>query len=129
MNLNHLSPVCHHGMDRNNFTFLAFLRWMYVYKQTFYSVEFVHILFFCNAYCRTAENMVMMVITMDSSRRSGYLRTANFESVYKTPHLLLYSSISVHCHTVNSLIRLPHSMLTVLNRNLPVCHFIGNKEE
>jgi len=41
----------------------------------------------------------------------------------KPPHLLLYSSISVHCHTVNSLFMLPHNMLTVLYRN--VLHVIS----
>jgi len=53
--------------------------------------------------------MVMMIMmTMMSSRRGrAYLRTVTFESVFKTLHLLLYSSISVHCHTVNSLFRLP----------------------
>jgi hypothetical protein len=39
----------------------------------------------------------------------------------QNPHYLLYSSISVHCHTVNSLFRLPHCILTVLYRNLPEC--------
>ena len=63
--------------------------------------------------------MMMMMMTMMSRRKwRGYLRTVTFESVNKTPHLLLYSSISVHCHTVNSLFRLPHSMLTVLYRNV-----------
>jgi uncharacterized membrane protein SirB2 len=97
-----------------------------------YSVDCAHILWFC---CRSrglAEDMVVVVVmmmmttTMMSSRRRrrGYLRTVTFQTVYKTPHLLLYSSISVHCHTVNSLFRLPHSMLKVLYRNLPACHFI-----
>jgi len=65
--------------------------------------------------------VVMMIMTMMSwrRRRTGYLKTVTVGSVYKTPHMLLYSSISVHCHTVNSLFRLPHSMLTVLYRNLP----------
>ena len=81
--------------------------------------------------CGLAQNMVtMMRRTMVSNRRRrGYLRTVTFEWVCKTPHLLLYSSISVHCHTVNSLFRLPQSMLTVLYRNLPACHFIGQEEQ
>jgi hypothetical protein len=56
--------------------------------------------------------MIMMMVIrtmMSNKKRWGYLRTVTFESVYKTPHLLLYSSISAHCHTVNSLFRLPHS--------------------
>jgi len=65
--------------------------------------------------------MMMMIITMmtmtltmiSRSRRRGYTRTVTFGSVYKTPHLLQYCSISVHCHTANNLFRLPHSMLTV----------------
>jgi hypothetical protein len=74
--------------------------------------------------------MMMMITTMMSKWRiRGYLRTATFESVHKTPHFLPYSSISVHCHTVNSLFRLPHSMLKVLYRNLPACHFIGKEEQ
>jgi hypothetical protein len=61
--------------------------------------------------------MIMMMMTMtmkmmSRSRRRGYTRTVTFVSVYKTPHLLQYSSISVHCHTANSLFRLPHSMLS-----------------
>ena len=74
--------------------------------------------------------VVMMMTAMRSRRRKRrYLRTDTFESVYKTPHLLLYSSISVHCHTVNSLFRLPHSMLKVLYRNLSGCHFISKEEQ
>jgi hypothetical protein len=47
-----------------------------------YSVDFAHILYFCNASCGSAENMVMT--TMISRRwRRGYLRTVTFESVYK----------------------------------------------
>jgi hypothetical protein len=46
--------------------------------------------------------------------------TVTFESVYKTPLLLLYSSISVHCHTVSSLFRLPDSVLK------EVCFLLGN---
>jgi hypothetical protein len=42
--------------------------------------------------------MMMMIMRRRRRRRRGYLRTVTFESVYKTPHLLLYSSISVHCH-------------------------------
>ena len=72
---------------------------------------------------------MMLMMTIISRRRSGYLRTVTVGSVYKTPHMLLYSSISVHCHTVNSLFRLPHSMLTVLYRNLPACRFIGQEEQ
>jgi len=72
---------------------------------------------------------MVVTMTMMSRRRRGYLRTVTFESVYKTPHLLLYSSISVHCHTVNSLFRLPHSMLKVLYRNLPAWHFICQEEQ
>jgi hypothetical protein len=73
--------------------------------------------------------MVVMVVVLMMSRRRrrrrGYLRTVTFESVYKTPHLLLYSSISVHCPQF----RLPHSMLKVRYRNLPACHFIGKEEQ
>jgi hypothetical protein len=73
--------------------------------------------------------VMMMTIMMSSSRRRGYLRTVTFESVYKTPHLLMYSSISVHCHTVNSLFMLATQLLTVLYRNLPACHFIGKEKQ
>jgi hypothetical protein len=74
--------------------------------------------------------MMMMIIMMMSKRMSrGYLTTVTVESVHKTPHFLPYSSISVHCHTVNSLFRLLHSMLKVLYRNLPACHFIGKEEQ
>jgi hypothetical protein len=93
-----------------------------------YSVDFAHILYFCNASCGSAENMVMTTTIIRRWRR-GYLRTVTFESVYKTPQFLLYSSISVYYHTVNSLFRLPHSMLTVVYRNLPACHFIGKEEQ
>jgi hypothetical protein len=110
-------------------------------------VEFAHILSFCNASCGSADNFVMMMavvvvvvvvmmmvmtttmMMMSRRRRTGYLRTVTFESVCQTPHFLLYSSISVHCHTVNSLFRLPHSMLKVLYRNLPACHFVGEEEQ
>jgi hypothetical protein len=74
------------------------------------------------------EKMIMMTM-MSKRRRRGYLETVTFESVHKTQHFLPYSSISVHCHTVNSLFRLPHSMLKVLYRNLPACHFIGTEEQ
>jgi hypothetical protein len=67
----------------------------------------------------------MVMMTMMSRRRRGYLRTATYESVYKPPNSLLYSSISVHCPQF----RLPHSMLKVLYRNLPACHFIGKEEQ
>jgi hypothetical protein len=107
-----------------------------------YGVGITHILYFCNASCRSAKNvvmvmmmvmvvvvMMMMMMTMMSKRRMRrYLRTVTFESVYKTPLLLLHSSISVHGQTVNSLFSLPHSMLKVLYRNLPACHFIGEEE-
>jgi len=81
----------------------------------YYSVGFAYILASCNVSCRSAENMVMMIMTTmtNKRRRRGYLKTVTFESVYKTPHMLLYSSISVHCHTVNSLFRLPDRMLKV----------------
>jgi len=72
--------------------------------------------------------MMMMRTMMGSRRRRGYLRTVTFESIYKTPHFLLYSSTSVHCHTANSLFRMPDSMLKVLYRNIPACHFIGEEE-
>jgi len=36
----------------------------------------------------------------------------------QTPHLLQYSSISIHCSTDKSLFRLPHNRLTVLYRNV-----------
>jgi len=98
-----------------------------------YCVEFAHILSFCNASCGSAEYMVvvvmMMLMMMISRGRRGYLTKITFGSVYKTPHMLLYSSISVHCHTVNSLFRLPHSTLTVLYRNLSACSFIGQEEQ
>jgi len=71
--------------------------------------------------------MMMMMMAMMSRRKRGYLRTVTFESVCKTPHLLQYSSISIYCHTVNSLFRLPH-MLKVLYRNLLACYFIGEEE-
>ena len=133
--LYHWSPICLHDMDRNNCTFLTFLSSMYIYRVMFYSVDFAHILYFCNASCRSVENMVvmmtmMMIITMMSSRSiCGYLITVTIESVHKTPDMLLYSSVSAHCHTVNSLFRLPHSMLKALHRNLPACHFIGKVEQ
>jgi len=107
---------------------------MYIYRQMFHSVDFVQILSLCNVSCGSAENMVvvvvMMMMAMTSRRRKRcYLRTVTFESLCKTPHLFMYSSISVHCHTVNSLFRLPHSMLKVLYRNLSGCHFIGKEEQ
>ena len=105
---------------------------LYIHLQEmYYGVGFAHILTIRNASCRSAENMVMMIMTtmMSKRRRRGYLKTAIFESVYKTPHLLLYSSISVHCHTVNSLFRLPDRMLKVLYRNLSECHFIDKVED
>ena len=101
------------------------LCWMYMYRQMFRTVGTAHILYFCNASCRSAENVVMM---MNRTTR-GHLKTVTVKCVGPTPHFLLYSSISVHCHTVNSLFRLPHSMLTVLYRNLPACHFIGEEEQ
>ena len=108
-------------MDRNKFTFPTFLSWMYIDGQIFYSVDFLQILSLCNASCGSAEGMVvvmmmMMMVMMSRRRKRGYLRTVIFESVCKTPHLLQYSSISVYCHTVNSLFRLPH-MLKVLYRS------------
>jgi hypothetical protein len=73
--------------------------------------------------------MILMMIMMCKRRSRGYLRTVTVETVHKTPHFLPYSSISVHCHTVNSLFRLPHSMLKVIYRNLPACHFVGKEEQ
>jgi hypothetical protein len=73
--------------------------------------------------------VVMMMMMMNKWRSRGYLRTVTFESVYKTLHFLPYSSISVHCHTANSLFRLPHSTLKVFYRNLPACHFIGKEKQ
>jgi len=98
---------------------------MYIYRVMLYSVEFAHILSFRNASCGSAENMmmIMMITMMSSSRERGYLRTVTFGSVYKTPHFLPYSIISVQCHTINSLFRLPDSMLKELYRNLTECHF------
>jgi hypothetical protein len=99
---------------------------MYVYRQMFCSVKFAHMLCSCNSICTPGKNiemimmilmitMTMMMITMMSKRRSsGYLRTVNVKTVHKTPHFILYSSISVHCHTVNSLFWLQHSSLKVL---------------
>jgi hypothetical protein len=54
----------------------------------FYSVGFAHILSFCNAICRSAQTMEMIIIMtmMSKRRRRGYLRTVTFESVHKTPH-------------------------------------------
>ena len=139
MKLYHWSPICRHDMNRNNYTFLKLLSWMYFNRQMFYSVGFAHIFYyFCNACCESNQYVVMImllvvvvvvVMMMMSGRRRVYLRTVNFESVYRTPHLLLYSSISVHCHTVNSLFRLPNSMLKVLYRNLLACHFTGKEEQ
>jgi len=71
----------------------------------------------------------VQVITMISKRRRGYLRTVACESVHKTPHILLYSRTSVHCYTVNSLFRLPVSMLQAEYRNIPACHSIGKEEQ
>jgi len=104
---------------------------MYIDGQIFYSVDFLQILSLCSASCGSAENMVvmmmMMMAMMSRRRKRGYLRTVTFESVCETPHLLLYSSISIYCHTVNSLFRLPH-MLKVLYRNLLALCFIGEEE-
>jgi hypothetical protein len=74
----------------------------YIFKLDVYlQANVAHILYFLKAYCRSAQNMVMMMMMtmMGSRRRRGYLRTVTFESIYKTPHFLLYSSISVHCHS------------------------------
>jgi len=105
---------------------------MYIYRPMFHTVGIAHILYCWKTHCRSAQNMVvvvMMLTMMSNRRRRGYLRTVISESIYETPHMLLYSSISVHCHTVNSLFGLPHNMLTVLCRNLPACHFIGQEEQ
>ena len=117
-------------MGRENLNFPTFLSWMYIYRQTFNSMDFAHILYFCNVRCRSAENMVVEIIIiiiimtmMNSRRRKEYLRTVTFGSVNTIPHLLLYSSITLNCHTVNSLFRLPHSMLKVLYRT--VLHVIS----
>ena len=66
--------------------------------QMFYGVGIAHILYFCNASCRSVENVVIMVMMMmmmmtmmSSRRRRGYLRTVTFEPVYKTHHMLVYS--------------------------------------
>jgi hypothetical protein len=74
--------------------------------------------------------MIMMMKTMMSKRRSrGYLRTVAVKPIHKTHHFILYSSISVNCHKVNSLFSLPQSMLKVHYRNLLACHFIGKVEQ
>jgi hypothetical protein len=73
--------------------------------------------------------MTMTIMTMMSRRRGrGYLRTVTFESVCNSLHFLLYRKISVDCHTVNILFRLPDSMLKVLYSNIPACHFISEEE-
>jgi hypothetical protein len=111
---------------------------MYIYRQVFHTIGTADILYFCNARCRSAQNvammmmlllLLMMMIIMSNRRRRGYLRAVTFEAVCKTLHFFLYSSISVHCHTVNSLFRLPDSMLKVHYKNLPACHFIGGEEQ
>jgi hypothetical protein len=76
--------------------------------------------------------MVMMVVIMTmmiNRRRRDELRTAPFETVHKTPQFLLYSSISVHRHTVNSSFRMPNSTLKVLSRNLPACRSICEEQQ
>jgi hypothetical protein len=55
--------------------------------------------------------MMMMMAMMSKRRSGGYLRTVTVKPVQKKPHFILYSSISVKCHTVNSLFSLPQSML------------------
>ena len=67
--------------------------------------------------------MAMMMTRMcRRRRRRGYLRAVDFQSFYEKRHFLLYSSISVHCHIVNSLFSLPHSMLNLLvMRNSNCC--------
>ena len=97
------------------------------------SVEFAHILSFCNVSCGSAENMVMvmmmmMMTVMTSRGRRGYLKKLLLAQ-FPNPPMLLYSSISVHCQSINSLFRLPHSMLTVLYRNQSAWHFIGQEEQ
>jgi hypothetical protein len=138
---------------------LYILSWMYIDREMFYSVGFAQILGFCNASCGSAENMVvvmvmvmvvvvvvvvvmmvmvmmvmvmmvMVMMTMMFNRsRRGYLKTAPFETVHKTPQLLLHTSISVHRHTVNSSYRMPNSTLKVLYRNLPACHSICEEQQ
>jgi hypothetical protein len=72
----------------------------------------------------------MMMKGMMSKRRSrGYLRTVTVKPVHNTTHFILDSSISVHCHTVNSLFSLPKSMLNVLYRKLLACHLTGSEEQ
>jgi hypothetical protein len=116
-------PSCH---GREIIYLPHFLSWVGVYRQMFSIVEFAHMLCLCNSICTPGKNiemimmilmitMTMMLITMMSKRRSrGYLRTVTVKTVQKTPHFILYSSISVHCHTVSSLFRLPHSISKVL---------------
>ena len=98
-----------------------------------------HCVSFCNASFGSVEIVIifikittkMAVVVVMSQRRSrtGCLRTVTFESVNKPHPLLLYSSISLHCHTVNSLFRLSHSMLNVLYRNMAECRLVGEEEQ
>ena len=55
------SPICLHDMDRNNFTFPTFLSSIYIYRQMLYSVDCAQILYFCNARCRSAQNMALIM--------------------------------------------------------------------
>jgi hypothetical protein len=74
--------------------------------------------------------MVMMMMSMMSKWGSrGYLKSITVKPVHKTPHFILYSSITVNCHTVNSLFSLPQSMLKTLYRNPLACHLIGIEEQ
>ena len=58
----------------------------------------------------------------------GYLRTVTFESVHKTAHFLLYSRISVQSHS-QQFVQAARQHVTVLYRNLPACHSIGEEEQ
>ena len=74
-------------MDRTNLLYYI-LCWMYIYMQMFYGLGIAHILYFCNASCRSVENVVIMVMMimmtmMSSRRRRGYLRT----SLQNIPHV------------------------------------------
>jgi len=125
-------------MDRNNFIFNTILSWMYFHRK--YVLECRHYVFLqCKLWIRWKYGGVCGGGDDDDDNDDdandgqeeelSISENTYFVSVYKTPHLSLYSSNSAHCHTVISLFRLPHSMLKLLYRNLPAYHFTVKVEQ
>ena len=75
------------------------LSWMYIYRPMFHTVGIAHIWYFWEAHCRSAENIMMTRTMISNRRRTGYLRTVTFGSVYKPLHITVQQYFCTLSHS------------------------------